>query len=142
MANEITKTTRLTWSKSGAEIIGSVSETIDQDGENAIENVQTIGTSSEAIVIGDVTGSAHLMFKNLLPAYSSLTTEEKAGYSSQADYNTKNSVYLGTTSPVTSGNATVKLKPQGGTSLLTDRLAWYGIRDTNDVQLLVIAVEE
>lgn len=142
MANEISLSVRLTWSKSGAEIIGSVADTYDQDGDNAIENVQNIGSASEAIDIGDVTGSAYLMFKNLAPSWSSLTSDQQADYTDKADYETKNSVYIGTTNPTTSGNATLTLKPQRGTYFTTDKLAWYGIRDTNDVNLLVVAIEQ
>lgn len=141
MANEIKKTTKLSWSKGGAQIIVDNTETIDQAGEQAIENVQIIGATSETILFGDVTGSAHLVFKNLAPKWSTLTTIEQGGYSGESDYNTKNTVYIGTTSPVTSGNAQHKITPGGGAGPFISALTWYGIRDTNDVNLLVVAVE-
>jgi hypothetical protein len=120
---------------------GLATETVDQTGENVLESVQIIGTTSEAILMGDVTGTAHLLFKNMTPLWSSLTAEVKATYTDEADYKTKNSVYVGTTSPVTSGNAVQALYPGSGMFMTTTVLAWYGIRDTNDVNLLVVAIE-
>ena len=141
MAKEIKKNTLLSWSKAGAEIIAKVEEILDQVGEQAIESVQIIGAASEAISFGDVTGDAHLAFKNLATPYGKLTVAQKALYTSQVDYDAKNTVYVGTSNPVTAANAEHKLTPGGGAGPFISALAWYGIRDTNDVNLLVVAIE-
>ena len=73
MAKEIKKNTLLSWSKGGAEILVKVEEVLDQVGQQAIESVQIIGATSEAISFGDVTGEAHVVFKNLTPKWSTLT---------------------------------------------------------------------
>lgn len=141
MANEIAISTRLSWSRGGAQIIASVTGREDQIGTQGIENVQTIGGSSEPIDLGDVTDPGHLFFKNENSAWADLTTEEKAGYTDKADYDEKNSVYLGNTNPATDSNATITLKPQQGTALIRPPAAWYGIKDTDDVSLLVVAIQ-
>lgn len=147
MANEIKRDVRLSWSKRGAQIISATSETIDQAGNNAIENVQIVGSTSEALTFGDVTGSAHVMFKNLNKPWSELTTAEKEAVSGETTaakktaYELAHTVYLGTTTPMTANDAEFKLVPGAGVSFLTANLSWYGIRQTNDVDLLVVAIE-
>jgi Holliday junction resolvasome RuvABC endonuclease subunit len=147
MANEIKRTTTLNWTKRGASIAISVNETIDQTGNNAIENVQIIGATSEAITLGDVSGEIHLAFKNLNEPWSELTQAEKdavAGSTTaekKAAYELANTVHVGTSNPVTSGNAEFAFVPGSGTSFKTSITAWFGIRQTNDVDLLVVAIE-
>jgi len=141
MAKEIKKNILMSWSKGGAEILVKVEETLDQIGEQAIESVQIIGATSEAISFGDVTGDAHLAFKNLTPAFSTLTLAQKSLYTDKADYDAKNTAYVGTTNPVTSVNAEHKLTPGGSAGPFISALAWYGIKATNDVNLLVFAIE-
>jgi hypothetical protein len=141
MSKEIKKTTKLSWSKGGAEIVVNVDETLDQTGEQAIENVQVIQGVSEALTFGDVSAPAHVAFKNLNPKWSTLTTEEKAGYASEADYNTKNTVYIGTANPTNSGNAMHKLTPGGGAQFLAISVTWFACKDTDNVNLLVAAIE-
>lgn len=143
MANEIRKQTKLSWSKGGAQIIAETSEVLDQTGEQAIENVQIIGGTSEAIVFGDVTAPAHIMFKNLNKKWSELTAAEKtAAGGVQATYEAANRVYVGTTNPTTSANATYTILPGSGVpSFQTVALAWYACKDTDNVNLLVCAIE-
>lgn len=141
MANEIKKTTKLSWSKGGASILASVDETIDQTGNNAIQNVQIIQGTSEALNFGDVTAPAHVMFKNLNAKWSTLTTEEKADYTDEADYNTKNTVFIGTVNPTTSADATHKLAPGGGAGFLALTIAWFACKATDNVDLLLLAIE-
>ncbi len=141
MANEIKKTTKLSWSKGGASILANVDETINQVGNNALENVQIIESTSEAIVVADVTAPAHLMFKNLNPKWSTLTTEEKAAYASQDDYETKNTVFIGTANPTTSINAMHRLRPGAGCSNEVLTVAWFACKATDNVDLLVVAIE-
>lgn len=65
MANEITVTCRLRVAKGNlSEDTQSVSKQIDMAGTNLIKNVQTIGTTHEALVLGDVSGGHQAYFRN------------------------------------------------------------------------------
>ena len=142
MASEIRRSTKLSWTKSGAQISCSVDEVYDQTGNAAIQNVQTVSTTSETVLLGDTT-PAYIMFKNLNTKWSDLTSAEKvaSGYDTEALYNAGNLVYIGTTSPATSGNAPNKLIPQTGVSIIANISTYYAIAATEDVDLLVSAVE-
>ena len=144
MANEISRTTRLAWTRNGAQIIATVTESIDQIGEQAIESVQIIGQTSEAINLGDVTTPKYVMFKNANNKWSDLTNAQKeaTGYATEAQYNAANIVHVGATSPATSVNASFALNPGNGASIISTQAAWYAIGITEDVNLLVIAIEE
>lgn len=65
MANEIQASCSLSASKGGASVsvTGSINPTMA--GDQMIQNVQIIGTSSEALVLGDVTTIGFLLVKNL-----------------------------------------------------------------------------
>jgi hypothetical protein len=143
MANEIKRSLTLSWSKGGAQIIVKTDETLDQTGSQAIENVQIIGGTSEAIVFGDVTAPAHIAFKNLNKKWSELTSAEKtAAGGVQATYEAANRVYVGTTNPTTSADAIHTLYPGAGTSFYQAiTLAWYACKATDNVDLLVAAIE-
>src|SRR5205814_6208227 len=96
MANEIKKSTKLSWAKGGAEIIVNTDETLNQAGAQAIENVQIIGGTSEAITFGDVTAPAHIAFKNLNKKWSQLTAAEKVSAGGvQATYEAAYRVFVG-----------------------------------------------
>lgn len=146
MANEIKRTTTLSWSKNGASIIATVTESIDQTGENVIENVQIISDASEAINLGDVSTPKYVMFKNMTTAWGSLTAAEKVatgftGESAAADYASAHKVYIGNNSPADAENTTFKLEPGNGVSIVTEQSAWYALANNFDVNLLVLAIE-
>src|SRR5881394_2107316 len=128
MANEIKKSTKLSWAKGGAQ---------------AIENVQIIGGTSEAITFGDVTAPAHIAFKNLNKKWSQLTAAEKVSAGGvQATYEAANRVFVGTTNPTTSADAVYKIYPGSGVNLYQAiTLAWYACKATDNVDLLVAAIE-
>jgi len=65
MANEISVSISLTASKNGATNVASASNTITMAGDQMITNVQTIGTSSETLALGDVSTLGYLFIKNL-----------------------------------------------------------------------------
>jgi len=146
MANEITRVTTLRWSKNGAQVISTVTETLDQSGDNVIENVQTISDSSEAINLGDVTTPKYIMFKNMTTPWGGLTAAEKVstgftGAGAADNYAAAHVVYIGNTSPADSGNTSVKLEPGNGVSLVTSQTDWYAIAADFDVMTLVVAIE-
>jgi hypothetical protein len=120
MANEITLTTTIRWTRGGAVIQASNTETITQVGSAAIENVQTVGTTSEAIDFGDVTDPAYIYFKNLDETHD---------------------VYLGTVTPMTAEDASVILSPGGAARVTTGGSAWYGKAETAAVNVIVIALQ-
>jgi hypothetical protein len=142
MASEIRKTTKLTWSKGGAQIILDVTETTDQTGDAAIGNVQSIGAASEAISLVDVTLPGNVGFKNLNREWSALSTAEKTAAVSKAAYDIENTVHVGATSPVTALNAQFSFVPGAGSAFPTVITAWYGIRGAGtNVNLYVVAIE-
>jgi hypothetical protein len=143
MATEIKRTVKLSWSKGGAQIIAESIETLTQTGAQATENVQIIGGTSEAVSFGDVTAPAHLMFKNLNKKWSELTAAEKVTAGGvQATYEAANRVFVGTTSPTTSADAVYTIYPGSGVSFYQAiTLAWYACKATDNVDLLVVAIE-
>lgn len=66
MANELTITGSISFSKSGT--TASVSKTgitVDITGSNVLDITQTIGTSEEALVLGDVATPGYCIIENL-----------------------------------------------------------------------------
>lgn len=66
MANELTVSCSVRFSKSGREAdkaYGGIQ--IDVTGTRVISNTQTVGTSEEALVIGDVGTAGYIIVKNL-----------------------------------------------------------------------------
>lgn len=141
MADEISRTIALNWSKGGASLNLAVSYKTNQTGSTAIENVQVIGGTSEAILFGDVTDPGVLGFKNLITPWSGLTAAQKVTETSQAIYEAANIVHVGTATPCTSSNATFSFVPGAGHTFDTVQTAWYAIRGTNNVNLLVMAIQ-
>jgi hypothetical protein len=64
MANEISISLSLSVSKNGATASASNAIQITMSGNNFINNVQTVGTSNEAILVGDVAGGGFVYCKN------------------------------------------------------------------------------
>ena len=66
MANELTVSCSVRFSKSGREAdkaYGGVQ--IDVSGTRVVSNMQTVGTSEEALVVGDVGTAGYMIVKNL-----------------------------------------------------------------------------
>lgn len=64
MASEITSLSGLTVSVGGLTAAASLSKVSDIAGGNFLSNVQTVGTTEEAIQVGDVTGECFIYIKN------------------------------------------------------------------------------
>lgn len=143
MANEISKSTRISWSRDGAQIVASTDERISQVGKQSFANVQIVGGTAEAIGIGDVTGACYMMLKNINPKWTELTEAEKATYLGKTDYDTKNTVYINfyDDADPTSEGYDCKLIPGAGTCQDSYNPTFLAIKDTNDVNLMVLAVE-
>ena len=65
MANEITIAVQLNVTKNGATVAASPSVVQTMTGDQMLSNVQIIGTTNEALVIGDVTPTGWFFIKNL-----------------------------------------------------------------------------
>lgn len=65
MANEIQLSVNLNASKGGASASGTVSQVSTMAGDQMIASVQVIGTSSEAVNLGDVTTAGYVFLKNM-----------------------------------------------------------------------------
>jgi hypothetical protein len=65
MANEISISLSVACTKNGATVTGTGSNTITMAGDQFLSNVQIVGTSSEAIVVGDVSTVGFVFCKNL-----------------------------------------------------------------------------
>lgn len=142
MANEIKREVRLSWSKNGAQIIADVSETLDQTNSNTSAIISSMADVSKELPIGDVTGQAYLMFKNIMPAWSALSATDQSNWGSRSNYETQMSIYIGTTDPCTPEDSLFNLKPQAGTTMLTSTLSWFGIRGGEGAsELLIVAIE-
>lgn len=65
MANEITIAVSISATKNGATVASSYSGNATLAGDEMLTNVQTIGTSAEAVVVGDLATAGYAFFKNM-----------------------------------------------------------------------------
>lgn len=65
MASETRYSISLTSSKGGASVTFSLSKTVDMTGDDMAGNSQLIGTSTEAIALGDIGTPKYLAIKNM-----------------------------------------------------------------------------
>lgn len=120
---KVTVNLGLTWAETGGDTIkGTITETTTQAGTKALGNVQTIGATSEQILLGDVTGAKFLMFEN---------RNTTAGLF----------IYIDTANPATTSSA-IKLGPGQGHFAATTEDAWYAISSSGSQDLGVTAVQQ
>lgn len=118
MANEIQISASLAVNRSGATFTGIGSSNITQAGTPSIANTQVIGTTTEALVIGDVTAVGYWFLKNL---------------------DASNYIEVGLLTPVTSADAFITLLP-GECALIPSRLeTFYAKANSAPLNLLVVA---
>jgi hypothetical protein len=68
MANEITASVSLSASKDNASMTVSASKTFDMSNEDMIQATQAIGTSAEALALGDIAApAAYIYVRNMDP---------------------------------------------------------------------------
>ena len=65
MENEISASVSLSVSKGGVSVNNSASRTATMSGDQMLSNVQIIGASAEALVLGDVATVGYVFIKNL-----------------------------------------------------------------------------
>lgn len=118
MANEITIAATLSIARNGATLVGSGNFNIDQVGLASASNVQAIGTTTEALDIGDITAIGFLFVKNL---------------------DATNYVELGLVTPVSAADAFITLRPNEFALVPTRLEAIYAKANTAPVNLLVVA---
>lgn len=144
MANTISINLSVSWKNDDGDIVqGKAIQAYSQIGNAVFSNVQTIGASSEAVTVGEVDGDCFIFFKNNNREWSELSVSEKAAFADKDEYDEKNTVYVGTTNPMTSSAANShRIKPGFGafeSGILDDHFA---IRDTADVDLFVAIIEK
>lgn len=118
MANEIQVSIAFQATKNGATAGGTYSGTLTMSGDQLISNVQIIGTSNEAITLGDVTATGvRIMLKNLdATNYVEIFSD--------------------------SGNANLISKiPATESIYIQPNAAIYARANTSSINLLVVAVE-
>ena len=109
MANEIQISAQLLCSKNGSSIACSGSKTITMAGEPANKTTQIIGTTTEALALGDVSAPGYVYIKN---------------------NDATNFVRIGLVTAVTSGNALITLLPGEFALFPTRQTVIYAIADT------------
>lgn len=119
MANEINLVASLIHAQGGTTVNATVNKFITQSGTKRVANTQIIGTSSEALTLGDVT-PAYVYIKNL---------------------DATNFVYIGYQTACTSGNAFLKLLPGEAFVGHVAQSVLYALADTGNVNIEFIAVE-
>ena len=66
MSNTITVSAQLSVSfGTGGSISGASAEQLTQSGSHSIDNIQSVGTTAEAIVLGDLANAAFILIENL-----------------------------------------------------------------------------
>jgi len=118
MANEIQMTASLIVNKDGTALNGTASKVVDMSGSAKIASTQNIGTTTEALAIGDITNMGYLYVKNL---------------------DSTNFVLIGLTSPVQASNAMVHLKPGEFALIPTRQETIYAIADTAACNIDIVA---
>jgi hypothetical protein len=123
MANTITATIGLRWNSSPESISMTVTDTQQQAGTDAIALVQGIGTTPEAIDLGDVTTIGFIGFKNKDP---------------NKDVNNTNTIRIGNDPGLATPVYT--LKAGQGTIVPTRNTTWFAVADV-PTDLFVMAIE-
>lgn len=118
MANEISMTLSFAVNKSGTSISSAVSKQATMSGDAKISNTQNIGTSTEALQIGDITDLGYMYVQNL---------------------DATNFVQFSLTTPVTAGNAFAKLLPGEAFFVPCRNELIYGLADTSACNAQVTA---
>ena len=119
MANEITQTIQFSVSKNGASATLSNTKRINMTGGGIVNNTQLIGTTAEAVNLGDISGApSQLVIKNL----DATNFVEIGGDSGLTVFKLR----------IQPGEATV-IRPTSGTL--------YAKADTADVRLQIVATE-
>lgn len=118
MANEIQLSASLAINRNGAVFTGTGNSNITQSGTPTIANTQIIGATTEALLLGDVTGVGYYFFKNLDPS---------------------NYIELSLATPVVANAAFCTLLP-GECALIPSRLETiYALANAAPCNLLVVA---
>lgn len=122
MASAVTATASLAVTGIAAISSGSLSKQITLVGDSdVIQDTQDIGTSSEAITLGDITGNPEfILIKNL---------------------DATNFVSVGFNNPAVAGTETIKIKAGGFALLPTPSGTLYAIADTATVKVQKWACE-
>ena len=119
MANEISLSTSLSSTMSGLTVSGSGSLAITQSGAPMLAAIQIVGTTTEAIAIGDITDIGYLFLKN---------------------NDATNFVEISTISPVVTGTSLITLKAGESCAFPTRLETIYAKADTASCNVQVVAI--
>ena len=120
MANEITVASKMDWtSVSGEKMSATVSIKHSQVGTIAMQNVQAIGVTSEAIFLGDITDPAYILFENV----------------------GANVINISIINPAVAATSTILLNPGGASYVEGVATAYYAIATTAITNLQVTAIQ-
>lgn len=120
MANEIAFSASLAITKNNLTASGNGSKSVTLANDAYSSGVQSIGNTTEAIALGDAANPGYLYVKNL---------------------DATNFIEIGLTSPVTSGNAMIKLLPGEFAFLPTRQTTIYALADTATCLMHVVVTE-
>src|SRR5436190_20087330 len=137
MANTLTVAYGLTISGDGNTVKQTGSFSVDQVGLNYILNIQDIGLSAEAILLGDA-APGYLCFKNvqdkLVAAPGQTLTAQQI-----LDYYNAHLISIGNDALV--ATVVAKLGPQEGVTIPTTNAVWYAKALVNAGQLAVLCAD-
>lgn len=121
MANEITVSASLSATKDTASITVSATKTFDMTNEDMIQSTQAIGTSAEALALGDISApAAYIYVRNMDPTNFVVLSLVSDGSTPFAK--------------IRPGHFALFPPPQSGTI--------YALADTASVRVAVAAVEQ
>lgn len=125
MANEITVSISLRWTKNNQSVSGSVSDSFDQVGNAAIGVVQTIAGTTEQIDFAEIAGTKYMMLRNM------------------ATKGSAEILYVDKVTPVVPASAPIKLIAGAGSFQITPDDTLYAICEggTATADLGIVAVE-
>jgi hypothetical protein len=126
MASTLTITTSVRSNIQGNVIQVANTEVVTRTGDAFIDNLQTIGATSEAVNFGDVTDPSRIYFKNFTEPVDAATD---AGLH----------IYVGVATPCTALNATFALKPGEAVPVTTGQATWYALSQSGSQPLAVTA---
>ncbi len=138
MANEITYSTRIAWSRGGETISLSATDQYTQVGNVAIGNIQYVDVTTSAIIFGNVLDPAFVSFRN------------EAAKFDVAKGIPLIRVFIAPVTPVTftivagivtATNASIVLDGGQGICVPNGGIVWYAIATAAVVPLAVVAIE-
>ena len=130
MANEITFSSRVAWSRGGEAVALTAGDTYSQTGNSAYGAIQLIGITSVSIYIAPaVTDPCFIGFRNEAPKVNAALGIPLV------------TVYLGVVTPMTNLVASIALDGGQGIVVPNGGIVWYAIATAALTPLAVVAID-